>query len=273
MPTLLAVPVVRALGSLEVIALEDGSGPFFQPREEAFPTATPEQWRRADAFDPDTVTADGRWWLRFRCYAVRTPGRVLLLDTGIGPADAPAARWAPVPGRLPEELSAAGISPGDVDTVVITHLHTDHVGWSVVGAGTPYFPNAQYLLQRAEHDAVMDINPELSERVLDPLRATGQLRLLDGDTPLARGVTVLSTPGHTPGHQSVLVTGDEEAILVTGDLLVHPLQLLAPEVPYRLEMDPDAARDSRMTRLTELARWPRSALATAHLGPAFTPLP
>jgi glyoxylase-like metal-dependent hydrolase (beta-lactamase superfamily II) len=271
--TLLAMPVVRALGPIEIIALEDGSGPFFQPREEAFPTATPDQWRRADAFDPDSVTADGQWWLRFRCYLVRTAERVMLLDAGIGPADSPAARWAPVPGRLPEELAAAGIAPEDVDTVVITHLHTDHVGWAVVGTGTPYFPNAQYLLQRAEHEAVMALNPELRERLLDPLNATQQMRLLDGDTPLADGVTVLATPGHTPGHQSVLVAQGDDAILVTGDLLVHALQLLAPEVPYRFERDPDTARESRTTRLSELARWPRSALATAHLGPAFTPWP
>ena len=63
------MPVIRTVGPVEVIALEDGVGPFFRPRADAFPAATPEQWRRADAFDPGTATADGQWLLRFRCYA------------------------------------------------------------------------------------------------------------------------------------------------------------------------------------------------------------
>ncbi len=204
---------------------------------------------------------------------VRTAGRLILLDTGIGPADSPAARWAPVPGRLPEELTAAGISPEDVDTVILTHLHTDHVGWSVTGRGTPYFPNAVYVLQRAEDEAVEEVNPELRGRVLEPLRVTQQLRLLDGDTALATGLTVLATPGHTPGHQSLLVTSGDEAVLVTGDLLVHPVQLLAPELPYAFEMNPDTARQSRTVRLHHLRQWPSAALATAHFSSPFTPLP
>src|SRR5262245_11870557 len=88
---LLVMPVSRTVGSAEVIALEDGLGPFFKPRQEAFPDATAEQWRGADAFDPDAATPDGQWLLRFRCFAVRTAERLVLVDTGIGPADAPAA--------------------------------------------------------------------------------------------------------------------------------------------------------------------------------------
>jgi glyoxylase-like metal-dependent hydrolase (beta-lactamase superfamily II) len=145
------------LGDTEIIMLEDGSGPFFSPREEAF-AATPEQWAQADAFDPDARTPQGGWLLRFRCFAIRPPGgRTILVDAGIGPADSPAASWAPVPGRLPAALSEAGIERDDVDTVVLTHIHTDHVGWAVTG-GDPYFRNACYLLQSADVAAMREFN-------------------------------------------------------------------------------------------------------------------
>lgn len=257
------MPISHAVGPVTVVALHDGEGTFFLPRNEAFPHATPEQWRLADAHDPRARTPDGQWLLRFRCFAIRhDDGRVTLVDAGIGPADSPAASWAPVPGRLPDELAAAGIDRADVDTVVITHLHTDHVGWAVVG--TPYFPNATYLAPRADADAIEDLNPELRERLLDPLAAADQLRLVAGDTPIAAGVKVVATPGHTPGHQSVLLQYADAAVLLTGDLLVHAIQLVAPDVAYTGEVDPDAARDSRVKLLT-----PGIILATPHLTEPF----
>ncbi|MFG2057668.1 MBL fold metallo-hydrolase [Micromonospora sp. NPDC048930] len=259
------MPLDHTVGSITVTALLDGAGPFFQPREEAFPDATAAQWAAADRRDPDTVTPDGRWWLPFRCFALRTgDGPVTLVDAGIGPADSLAAGWAPVPGRLPAELAAAGIDPADVRTVVLTHLHSDHVGW----AGS-LFPNAEHLLQRAELDALALFHPELPARLLGPLRAAGQLRLVDGDTDLTPGVRVLSTPGHTPGHQSVLVDSGDDRLLVTGDLLVHTVQLVDPTLPYAHEQDPLTARTTRTTLLRSLTP---VTLATPHLGHPFTPL-
>ncbi|MGW8355452.1 MBL fold metallo-hydrolase [Streptomyces wedmorensis] len=284
----LSVPRLR-IGSTEIIALADGEGPFFSPRAEAFPDATADQWAEADRYDPGAVDAEGRWRLQFRAYAIRSDKGVVVVDAGIGPADSPAGSWAPVPGVLPESLAAAGIDPAEVDTVVLTHLHTDHVGWAVVteaavpsaggevdgkaSAGDapserrPYFPNAEYLLQRAEFDAVDALNPQLREALTDPLQAAGRLRLLDGDTTLRIGRAV-ATPGHTPGHQSVLIADGRELALVTGDLLVHALQLLHPELAYGHEADPEAARHSRQ-RL--LAREPGTTLhlATPHLTEPF----
>jgi glyoxylase-like metal-dependent hydrolase (beta-lactamase superfamily II) len=275
------MPLTRALGPTTVVALHDGEGTFFQPREEAFPQVGAELWARADERDPGAVTADGQWLLRFRCFAIRHGDHVTLVDTGIGPAGSLASSWAPVPGRLPESLAAAGIDPADVDTVVLSHLHTDHIGWAVVD--TPYFPNATYLLQRADAEAMG--RPELDERLFTPLKETGQLRLVEGDVPIATGVTAIATPGHTPGHQSVLVEygrptrrwwplrgpakrppapRSTERLLITGDLLVHAVQLVAPETPYLHEVDPETARTSRTKLLTA-----GITLATPHLSEPF----
>ncbi|WP_043626646.1 MBL fold metallo-hydrolase [Nonomuraea candida] len=276
----LSVPRLR-LGSTEIIALADGEGPFFSPRAEAFPEATAAQWAEADRYDPGAVDAEGRWRLQFRAYAIRGDRGVTVVDAGIGPADSPAASWAPVPGVLPASLAAAGIDPAEVDTVVLTHLHTDHVGWAVVteaavpsaggdaspGERRPYFPNAEYLLQRAEFDALDALNPRLRATLTDPLQAAGRLRLLDGDTPLRAGRAV-ATPGHTPGHQSVLVADGRELALVTGDLLVHALQLLHPDLAYAHELDPEAARHSRK-RMFGRETATRLYLATPHLTEPF----
>ncbi|MFF4084562.1 MBL fold metallo-hydrolase [Streptomyces sp. NPDC001777] len=279
----LSVPRLR-IGSTEIIALDDGEGPFFSPRADAFPGATAAQWAEADRYDPGAVDAEGRWWLRFRAYAIRSDRGITVVDAGIGPADGPAREWAPVPGVLPESLAAAGIDPAEVDTVVLTHLHTDHVGWAVVteeavpsagggaadGGRRPYFPNAEYLLQQAEFDALDELNPELRETLVDPLAAAGRLRLLDGDTPLRTGRAV-ATPGHTPGHQSVLVADGRERVLVTGDLLVHALQLLHPGLAYAHEVDPEAARRSRRHMLDH-GTDTTLHLATSHFTEPFLPV-
>ncbi|MFE1437309.1 MBL fold metallo-hydrolase [Streptomyces sp. NPDC058739] len=276
----LSVPRLR-ISSTEIIALADAEGPFFSPRAEAFPGATAAQWAEADRFDPGAVDAEGRWRLQFRAYAIRGDKGLTVVDAGIGPADSPAGSWAPVPGVLPASLAAAGIDPADVDTVVLTHLHTDHVGWAVVteaavpsaggtastGGRRPYFPNAEYLLQRAEFDALDSLNPQLREALTDPLAAAGRLRLLDGDTSLRTGRAV-ATPGHTPGHQSVLIADGREMALITGDLLVHALQLLHPELAYAHEADPEAARHSRERMLARAAATTLH-LATPHLTEPF----
>jgi glyoxylase-like metal-dependent hydrolase (beta-lactamase superfamily II) len=258
--------VVRKVGSLSVVALQDAEGPHFDRREDAIPDATLAQWAAADERDPAARAADGRWWLRFRSFAIRygESGPVTLVDAGIGPAHSLAADWAPVPGHLPDEVAAAGIKAADVEAIVLTHLHTDHIGWAVP-ADSP-FTNARVIVQRADAEAYAAVPQE--ETLLRPLREQGRLQIVDGDTRLGPGVAIVSTPGHTPGHQSVLVEDDDESVLVTGDLLVHAVQLVDPALAYGHDMDARLARQSRQSALATAASR-GSWLAVSHLGRAF----
>ncbi|SBT43146.1 MBL fold metallo-hydrolase [Micromonospora narathiwatensis] len=266
----------RSVGAFEVIPLLDAAGPFFLDRQVAFPQATPHAWDLARGVDPGAFGPGETWRLDFRCYAIRGPrGRLTLVDTGVGPDGSPAGGWAPTPGRLPSELERAGIDPVDVDVVVLTHLHEDHFGWSVGLDGRPMFPNARYVVQRSEVAALPD-GDAARAYVVDPLRVTGQLDEVDGATRLATApgrsggsIRVIPTPGHTPGHQSVVVDHGREQVIVTGDVLVHAVQLVDPGVAYRYEADPDVARRTRQRLLAE-ARARRTVLATAHLTQPWT---
>lgn len=202
------------------------------------------------------------WVLHFHCYLLRdAAGRTVLVDTGIGPEDSPAASWAPVPGILGAELARVGVAPAEVDAVVITHLHSDHASGAVID-GAPAFPNARYVLQRTEIDAA-------SEGVIDHVvRPLGErLQVVDGHADVLPGIRALHTPGHTPGHQAVQV-GD---LVMTGDVVLHPMQLIDPKVFYLYDADPELAATTRV-ELLDRVRAERGTIATAHFAEPFTKL-
>jgi glyoxylase-like metal-dependent hydrolase (beta-lactamase superfamily II) len=262
----------RDVGAFRVHALVDVAGPIDTTLHEAFPDATQEQWTAARTLDPTTFGPADAWVLPFRAFVVVAPDdHVTIVDLGVGTAASPAASWAPGPGRLPEGLAARGISPADVGTVVLTHLHEDHVGWVLGPAGIPLFARADHVIQTAEVAAVAG-DRAIVEATVDPLRIAGLLREIDGPYALRPGVDVEPTPGHTPGHQSVWLSSGGEELLLTGDVLVHAVQLLFPEIPYAAEDDPAAATATR-ERVYAEARRRGASLATAHLTEPFVGLP
>lgn len=257
------------IAGVEVIPLRDAVGPMGEalrrPLAETFPGAAPELWGRLKAEAPDAFGPGGEWVLRFHCFLLRiAKGPTVLVDTGIGEANSPAASWAPVPGRLGEALAEVGVAPADVDIVVLTHLHSDHASGAVL-EGKPAYPNARYVVQQRELDWLPPANPVVTHAV-QPLREAGCLDATDGQARLAPDVEIVPTPGHTPGHQSVIL--DDHRLVVAGDVVLHPVQLADESVTYLYDEDTAAAARTRAELLSRI-RARHGILAAPHLPAPF----
>lgn len=230
--------VKLTVGAAEVIAIQDREHVF--SREWHFPDVPEEAW------DPyrDLISGPDGWvMLNFSCFLIRDGDRLLLIDTGwgpeMGPPGAPATR-----ARLLDELSALGVGVSDIETVVFTHLHPDHVGWNLTFDGDvpgARFDRARYLVPQADweyYNAVEDMHPNIRLQAL-PLADLGVLDLMEGETALSSSLTAVPTPGHTPGHTSFVVASGGEKLFILGDLAHHPVILNEPEWVQRFDQDPE----------------------------------
>jgi glyoxylase-like metal-dependent hydrolase (beta-lactamase superfamily II) len=141
------------VGTVQVTAVCDVTGDFPAPLARAFPQVEAAAWAPWRRRHPEAFSGTDRW--RLRGLVLRGPARdrVVLVDTGVGGPGVPGATWIGTPGRLPTELAAAGVEPDEIDLVVLTHLHLDHIGWNLAWGGhrpRPRFPRARYLVQRAD---------------------------------------------------------------------------------------------------------------------------
>ncbi|SFN24714.1 Glyoxylase, beta-lactamase superfamily II [Pseudonocardia ammonioxydans] len=222
----------------------------------------------ADAWFLDEPFRDrctGRLVLTIRAYLAVLPGRVVLIDCGVGNAK---TRLRPEFDHLDtdwlDDLSSAGVTPEDVDTVVLTHLHVDHVGWATRrerDAWRPTFPNATYLVSERElafwrsHTgaAAMHRTGDYLVDSVDPLAAAGQLSTEGPATVLPPEIVVEELPGHTPGNRIVrVIDGDAEAVL-SGDVLHHPIQCFDPRISSRYCCDSPGAATARRGLLSDVA--------------------
>ncbi|MEX2080621.1 MAG: MBL fold metallo-hydrolase [Dehalococcoidia bacterium] len=185
------------------------------------------------------------------CYLLRSGGKTILVDTGLGARPRP---QFPL-GKLDSSLKELGVAPADIDIVILTHLHIDHVGWNTVdgadGSRQVFFPNAEFYIQQAEWDFWM--TPEWLEKpgyeclgeCVEPLRDTGRVRFMKGDEAITEDLTFVATPGHTPGHVAVgMFSAGERAILV-GDASHHPVQLNHPDWSASADVDGELAHRTR----------------------------
>lgn len=233
---------------------------------DAFPGTPAAGWDAVRARFPATVGADGRWRFGTHVVLVRTSDACVLIDAGVGPAGAAAARWLNVAGTLDADLAALGVGPGDVDIVVLTHLHQDHVGWLVApGARRPWFARARHVVSGVEWAALRG-----TPHVRDTLGHVQAADLLDVDGGLIDGLQALPLPGHTPGHSGVLIEGTRGRLLFAGDAFNHPLQIADPGVPSLADGDRAEAMATRQ-HVIALARAKSLTVLGSHLPGAFWP--
>lgn len=275
---------IFSIGKVNVHHVEEWQGPFASPGElfadfdaRLFATFRDELPDDMYLAQEDAIYAFLQSWVLER------DGLVVLYDTGAGNGkDRPGI---PVFGNLQtpflERLAAAGFSPDDVDIVVNSHLHIDHVGWNTSldqGNWVPTFPNAQYLFSAIDRqywdpagdgarptDVGRAVNGNVFEDSVQPLLDAGQATLVADGHQIAPGMNLELYPGHTPGHLVLAVEDAGERALFVGDILHHPAQVFCPQWNSVYCEDPAAARASRR-RVLERAADSGAKVVPAHFG-------
>jgi glyoxylase-like metal-dependent hydrolase (beta-lactamase superfamily II) len=229
--------------------------------------------------DPDEIVES-----RVMTFLIRSQGKNILVDAGVGAHGI----WRFGDGHLPDSLKALDVSPEQIDFVVPTHLHVDHVGWftrPTPDGPVPTFSKAKYLIQQADWDFFIEddyfgkldtpsasTSQRMYEAAVKPMRDTGLMDLVGPEQAITDAVTILHTPGHTLGSISVLVQSGSEAALLIGDAAHNPGQLTEPEYSPAVDIDPSLSTRSRRA-IVEQAQKMNAYVTGGHFGapghPAF----
>jgi glyoxylase-like metal-dependent hydrolase (beta-lactamase superfamily II) len=204
---------------------------------------------------PHFATAEGRLKMSIHSLVVETPSRRIVVDTGLGndKQGRKVPTWNDRHEPFLETLTAAGFAPESIDTVLCTHLHVDHVGWNtrlVEGQWVPTFANARYIFGRTEYEHWRDHRDESDkEAVFDdsvkPIVDAGKADLVSSDAGICDEITLIPTPGHSPGHVSLHIKSDGEEGLLTGDVAHHPCQMAHLDWSSTADSDPVQSTKTR----------------------------
>lgn len=267
------------LGDVTVTRVEEQHGPVM-PARDFFPDLPERAWQEhRHELEPGHLTADDLVLSAMQTWLLRSEGRTILVDTAVGnDKHRPAVpAWDHLRLDYLDRLREAGVRPEDVDLVVNTHLHLDHIGWNtrlVDGDWVPAFPNATYLMPRADFEhwdparnpaVAGGVNEHAFEDSIQPVHDAGQVQLWEESHTIDAHLRLEAAPGHTPGSSVVKLTSGSDRALFAGDLLHTPLQLAEPGHSSCFCEDPAQANDTRR-RLLGWAADEGVLLLPAHFG-------
>ena len=226
------------------------------------PLASNEEIRKLPWLIPYFATEEGRLKMSIHALMVETASRRIMVDTGLG-NDKEGRRvptWNNRTGPFLEAMTAAGFPPESIDTVLCTHLHVDHVGWNtklVGGKWVPTFGNARYVFGKTEFEYWRDhsVEPDhiaVFNDSVKPIADAGKAELVADDHRLTDEITLIPTPGHSPGHMSIHIRSDGEEGMLSGDVAHHPCQMAHLDWSSTADSDPV---QSAMTRRELFSRF------------------
>jgi glyoxylase-like metal-dependent hydrolase (beta-lactamase superfamily II) len=230
------------------------------------PLATNEEIQKLPWLIPHFATDEGRLKMSIHSLVVETPTRRIVVDTGLGndKQGRNVPTWNDRQGPFLQTLREAGFAPESIDTVLCTHLHVDHVGWNTRladGKWVPTFANARYVFGRAEYEYWRDNSVEPDKVAVfndsvKPVMDAGKADLVASDARLSDEITLIPTPGHSPGHMSIHIRSDGEEALLSGDVAHHPCQMAHLDWSSTADSDPAQSAVTRRELFSRFADTP-----------------
>ena len=207
---------------------------------------------------------------------VETPTRRIVVDTCIGndKQGRSVPTWNGLNKPFLADMAAAGYHPDSIDMVICTHLHVDHVGWNtrlVDGEWVPTFGNARYVFGETEYDYWKTHSTDGEHAAvfadsIKPIVDAGKADLVASDAALTDEITLILTPGHSPGHVALHIKSDGEQALLSGDVAHHPCQMAHLDWSSTVDSDPLQSADSRRMLFSRFADTPTLVIG-GHFGP------